>query len=100
MLSSVGLQGCTPESGEEKFQEWWKTIELKVPTQVLAEFNSLVSLISWSLWKHRNACVFDSLSSAVTGIIVDIRRKATLWCMTGAKGLSSLGLGRGTTGGE
>jgi hypothetical protein len=34
----------------------------------------------------------------VTGIIIDIRRETTLWCMTGAKGLSSLGLGCGTGG--
>jgi hypothetical protein len=44
--------------------------------------------------------VFDSLSPMVTGIINDIRMEATLWCMAGAKGLSSLGLGRGTAGGE
>jgi hypothetical protein len=71
-----------------------------VPKQVRAGFNSLVSPILWSLWKHHNACVFDCLSPAVAGIILDIRREATLWCMAGAKGLSSLGLGRGTTGGE
>jgi hypothetical protein len=94
MLSLVGLQGCTPEPGEEKFQEWWRTIELKVPKQAHAGFNSLLSLILWSLWKHRNACVFDSISPAVTGIIIDIRRETILWCMVGAKGLSSLGLGR------
>jgi hypothetical protein len=55
MLSSVGLQGCTPEPGEENFHEWWRTTELKVPKQVRAGFNSLVSLILWSLWKHLNA---------------------------------------------
>jgi hypothetical protein len=100
ILSLVGLQGCTLESGEENFQEWWRTVELKVPKQVRAGFNSLVSPILWSLWKHHNACVFDCLSPAVAGIILDIRREATLWCMAGAKGLSSLGLGRGTAGGE
>jgi hypothetical protein len=100
MLSLVGLQGCTPEPGEDNFQEWWRTAELKVPKQVRAGFNSLVALILWSLWKHRNACVFDSLSPKVTGIMGAIKREATLWCMAGAKGFNSLGLGRDTTGGE
>jgi hypothetical protein len=100
MLSSVGLQGCTPKPDEKDFQEWWRTAELKMPRQIREGFNSLVFLILWSLWKHRNVCVFDNLSPAVTGIIIDIRREVTLWCMAGAKGLSSLGLGHGTTGGE
>jgi hypothetical protein len=100
MLSLVGLQGCTPEPGEDSFQEWWRTAELKVPKQIRAGFNSLVALILWSLWKHHNACVFDSLSPEVTGIMGTIKREATLWCMAGAKGFSSLGLGRDTVGGE
>jgi hypothetical protein len=36
----------------------------------------------------------------VTGIMGAIKREATLWCMVGAKGFSSLGLGRDTAGGE
>jgi hypothetical protein len=71
-----------------------------VPKQVHASFNSLVSLILWCLWKHRNVCVFDGISPTVPRIILDIRNEATLWCMAGAKGLSSLGLGRVTAGGE
>jgi hypothetical protein len=31
MLSLVGLQRCTTEPGEENFQEWWRTAEVKVP---------------------------------------------------------------------
>jgi hypothetical protein len=41
-----------------------------------------------------NACVFDSLFPEVTGIMGAIKREAR------AKGLSSLGLGRDTAGGE
>jgi hypothetical protein len=49
MLSLVGLQRCTPKLREENFQEWWRTTELKVPKQVRAGFNSLVSLNLWCL---------------------------------------------------
>jgi hypothetical protein len=61
-------------------------------------FNSLISLVLWHLWKHRNACVFVGMSPSVTRIILDI--SADMWCMVSAKGLSSLGLGRVSLGGE
>jgi hypothetical protein len=40
--------------------------------------------------------VFDDISPPRS--ILDTRNEATLWCMVGAKGLSSLVLGRVTTG--
>jgi hypothetical protein len=100
MLSLVELQHCTLEPGKENLQEWWRTTELRVPKQVWAGFNSPVVLIMWCLWKHRNVCVFDEISPTVSRIILDIKREASLWCMAGAKGLNSLGLGRITAGGE
>jgi hypothetical protein len=51
---------------------------------------SLVILVLWCLWKHHNACVFDGISPGVPRIIQEIKDDATLWCMAGAKGLSSI----------
>jgi hypothetical protein len=61
-----------------------------VPKQARSGFNSLVSLVVWCFWKQRNACVFDGVSPEVPRTILDIRNEATLWCMAGAKDLSSL----------
>jgi hypothetical protein len=72
---------------------------MKVSKQVPPGFNSLVVHISWCLWKHRNACVFDEISPAVPMITLDINSEASLWCMAGAKGLNSLGLGHILAGG-
>jgi hypothetical protein len=43
----------------QHFQDWWLESELKVPKQFQKGFNSLVILVAWGLWKHRNAGVFD-----------------------------------------
>jgi hypothetical protein len=51
----------------------------------------------WHLWKHRNVCVFEGMSPSVPRIILDISSDADMWCMAGAKGLSSLDLGRVTS---
>jgi hypothetical protein len=58
-------------------------VESKVPKQYRPGFNSLVTLVAWCLWKHRNSCVFD-------GMIQDIKDDGRIWCMVGAKELSSL----------
>jgi hypothetical protein len=41
-------------------------------------------------------CVFDGMPR----VILDIRNEAMMWCMAGAKGLSSLGMGRVLIGGK
>jgi hypothetical protein len=83
----------------QNFQEWWHAAEKMVPKQMRDGLNSLISLVLWYLWKHRNACVFDKISPLVPRIILDIISEAALWCRAGAKGLVSLGLGRVTIGG-
>jgi hypothetical protein len=68
--------------------------------QVGGGLNLLISLVLWYIWKHSNACAFERISPSVPRIILDISSEVAVWCMTGAKGLSSLGLGRVTTGRE
>jgi hypothetical protein len=65
-----------------------------VPNQIRGGLNSLILLVLWHLWKHRNACVFEGMSPSVPRIILDISKDIDMWCMACAKGLSSLGLGR------
>lgn len=42
-------------------QEWWRTAHLWVPKHQRKGFDSLVILVVWCIWKHRNACVFEGL---------------------------------------
>jgi hypothetical protein len=62
----------------------------KVPKQHRLGFNSLITLVAWWLWKHRNSCVSDGTSPNAPRIIRDIKDDARMRCTTGAKGLSSL----------
>jgi hypothetical protein len=45
-------------------------------------------------------CAFDEISPTVSRITLDSKSEASLWCLVGAKGLSSLGLGQISAGGE
>ncbi|GJM95017.1 hypothetical protein PR202_ga11708 [Eleusine coracana subsp. coracana] len=55
-------------------------------------FNTLVILGAWSLWKHRNACVFEDATPSAQGLS-SLQHEPQLWTFTGAKGLKYLGLG-------
>uniref|UniRef100_A0A0A9HR92 Reverse transcriptase zinc-binding domain-containing protein n=1 Tax=Arundo donax TaxID=35708 RepID=A0A0A9HR92_ARUDO len=90
VLSITGLQQLTPNQDGQTLQEWWSQAQFEVTPQCRKGFNSLVILIAWWLWKHRNSCVFEGASPSYHVILQDIQDDAKMWCMAGAKGLSSL----------
>jgi hypothetical protein len=57
---------------------------LKVAKQKSGDFNSMVTLVAWWMWKHCNTCVFDKVSPSVPMIIKDIKEEAMLWCLAEA----------------
>jgi hypothetical protein len=54
---------------------------------------SLTMLISWEVWKERNARVFLDTSSNANMIITRIMDEANARCLTGTKFLSNVILG-------
>lgn len=88
-LTQVGLQYLTPD-GDGSFEEWWSTSQRRVQPEKRKGFNTLVILVSWSIWKQRNRCVFDNAQPAVSHILLVIAEEATLWRMAGASGLQQL----------
>jgi hypothetical protein len=90
ILSLIGLQQVSPERDAAHFQDWWSKFELAVPKLQRKGFNSIVLLVAWRLWKHRNTCVFDGASPSISRIIEDIKEDARLWGLAGAAGLRIL----------
>ncbi|WVZ86585.1 hypothetical protein U9M48_033340 [Paspalum notatum var. saurae] len=50
-----------PPTSSSRFCSWWKRTATSLEKSLRKGFNSLVILVSWELWKHRNACVFDGV---------------------------------------
>jgi hypothetical protein len=53
-------------------------------------FNSLVILGAWSVWKHRNACVFQRVSPDVGVVLRAAKEEPFWWSLAGAKGITFL----------
>jgi hypothetical protein len=43
-------------------------------------------------WKHRNACVFDSVAPSVNSIMRELKDECSLWCLAGSRKLQGLEL--------
>jgi hypothetical protein len=51
---------------------------------------SLVMLVSWGIWKERNAHVFRNQSTTAVLLVGKIKEEVAMWCLVGAKALNNI----------
>jgi hypothetical protein len=90
LLQYTGLAALAPEPSDISFDEWWAKVEPMVSGDNRAGLNSLIILGGWTIWKHRNACVFKGASPNVAAALNLAKVEAQMWGVAGAKGLSQL----------
>ena len=90
VLQHLGLQVLAPQAGERSFEDWWASTSSRVSGQIQKGFNSIVILCSWTLWNHRNRCVFDGISPNSTNVIKVVKEELQIWATAGARGISHL----------
>ena len=62
ILQPLSLESLTP-TRRVNFADWWRKLKQRRGFKNSTKgFNPLCFLGAWTLWKHRNACVFDGLS--------------------------------------
>lgn len=59
LLHYVGLAVLAPQPTESSFDDWWKRVEDLVDKEIRKGLNSLIMQGSWTIWRHRNDCVFN-----------------------------------------
>jgi hypothetical protein len=68
---------------------WRKIDELSLGL-VRKGLNSLIILGAWTLWKHRNQCVFDGVAPSSAASLAQANEERRMWELAGAKGISFL----------
>jgi hypothetical protein len=61
VLQQANLQGLAPQS-DMSFLDWWTQASDRSMGMQKRGINSLIILGTWTLWKHRNHCVFDAMT--------------------------------------
>ena len=68
---------------------WWTNITSSehVPRSAV---RSLALLVTWEIWRERNARVFKNHETSALGLLAKIKSEVTAWVAAGAKALESL----------
>lgn len=85
-LHCFGLAALAPQP-HSSFDEWWDNVNLAVSEEVRKGLNSLIILGAWTIWKHRNDCVFNGAAPRLSTALNLAREEAFLWSLAGASGL-------------
>ena len=93
LLSLFGVTTLAPQPSDQSFQDWWRKVDEAGSGEVRKGLNSLVILGAWSIWRHRNDCVFNGSVPNVNVALRLARDETYCWSSAGAKGLSMLSAG-------
>ena len=91
LFRQVGLQSLSPQPTELSFHDWWEKASSSTTDELTRQgINSLIILGAWTIWNHRNGCVFDGAAPNLAGALIAAGEEHRLWSMAGARGLSFL----------
>lgn len=55
-----------------------------IPKEIRKGLNSLIILVSWEVWKHRNSCVFENARPSTSLLLQTVADECSVWGMAGA----------------
>jgi hypothetical protein len=79
-----------PQHGCTRFSNWWCQSIKKVEKSLRKGLNSLIILVAWEIWKHRNACVFEGVVPCTQRVQSAVIEEGNVWCLAGASALQDL----------
>nr|TKW04463.1 hypothetical protein SEVIR_7G110800v2 [Setaria viridis] len=60
------------------------------PKEIRKGLNSLIILVSWEVWKHRNSCIFENARPSTSLLLQTVADECSVWGMAGATKLQEL----------
>ncbi|WVZ74877.1 hypothetical protein U9M48_022996 [Paspalum notatum var. saurae] len=69
ILRELRLDVVPPPISSSRFCARWSRATITLDKNLKKGFNSLVILVAWMLWKHRNACMFDGAQPKVQAVL-------------------------------
>ncbi|PNT66158.1 hypothetical protein BRADI_3g07914v3 [Brachypodium distachyon] len=60
-------------------EEWWPSLTVG-GRKDRRNLNTAVTLVCWSVWKHRNTMVFDGATPSMSQVLRAISQEGDAWC--------------------
>ena len=79
--------------GQHLSLAWWRRIKSLANGQRRKGLDTLFALVSWQVWKERNARCFRDASATIVELLQLIKMEADRWIEAGAAGLAELARG-------
>jgi hypothetical protein len=51
-------------------EQWWMLVQKRAPKNLRKDFDAVVILVHWRIWKERNSRVFDSVHHSVEDVFL------------------------------
>lgn len=77
LLQRIGQVSLTPQPSEVVFDDWWRRVTEMVGGHLKKGLNSYITLGAWSLWRHRNDCMFNGASPRLATISTMVGNKVS-----------------------
>ncbi|RCV12309.1 hypothetical protein SETIT_2G258700v2 [Setaria italica] len=77
-------------TGSQCFVDWFHDLAGSSCSGLAKGVRSLVILVTWSIWRERNARTFNDLEKSVARLVQWIKDEAKLWGAAGSKHLAAL----------
>jgi hypothetical protein len=90
LLRNFGLHSLAPQPDVGSYLGWWESVGNIAAGLTRKGLDSLIILGAWTLWNHRNKCVFDGCSPSVVMSLRAANEERMQWEIAGAKGLCQL----------
>ncbi|WVZ67115.1 hypothetical protein U9M48_016241 [Paspalum notatum var. saurae] len=75
--------GALTPSFSHSFMDWWTRSRKRVSKHLRPGCDGIVLLVSWMIWKERNARVFDRGRSSPNVVVSRVLEEAKLWYLAG-----------------
>uniref|UniRef100_A0A0D9ZL79 GST N-terminal domain-containing protein n=1 Tax=Oryza glumipatula TaxID=40148 RepID=A0A0D9ZL79_9ORYZ len=84
LFSAIGRSDCLPMN-KPSFHSWLCVSRERIPRHLRQGYDTIVALAAWSIWKERNARVFNQKFRTWIEVAAGMAEEAQLWHLANAR---------------